>query len=393
MKKIVATTLLMLTLSAYSQEEPTSEAFQNAAQKMSAMDDKLTIGGYAQIDYNQPLAQGSIKNGTLDVHRLVLLFGYKFSDRVQFITEIEMEHVNELYVEQAFLEYKLKDWLRFRGGLMLIPMGIINEYHEPPTYNGVERPSVDTYIVPTTWRELGAGVAGTIRVADLKYQLYVINGFLGYDGKAKFNGKNALRGGRQKGIESVIAFPNFAGKVEYYGIRGLNLGLSGYAGKSQSTLFKDNPVEGPARKSADSSVVGIAMVGLDARYSIKSVYLRGQFIYGAFNNTAAYNAFSASDFGSSMIGGYLEAGYNVFSLLPAIKSELIPFVRYENYNTQQTAEGSIVADPANHRREITAGIGWKPVSGVAVKADYQYFSDKSDNPSRSRINLGIGVWF
>ena len=50
--------------------------------------------------------------------------------------------------------------LNLRGGLMLIPMGIVNEYHEPTTFNGVERPSLDSKIVPTTWREMGIGVSG-----------------------------------------------------------------------------------------------------------------------------------------------------------------------------------------------------------------------------------------
>jgi hypothetical protein len=304
-----------------------------------------------------------------------------------------VEHVSEVYVEQAFLEYKLKEWLNFRGGLLLIPMGIVNEYHEPPTYNGVERPSLDTYIIPTTWRELGAGVTGVIRDASLKYQVYVINGFLGYDGNPKFNGKNALRSGRQKGVESVIRFPNFAGKVEYYGLKGLNVGLAAYAGKSQSKLFNDIPAEGPERQVADSSVVGIAMIGIDARYNFKGLILRGQFNFGSFSNTDQYNAFTGSDFGSSMTGYYLEAGYNVFTTSTKLKSQLIPFIRYENYDTQRTVSGGNEKNPAYHRNEFTFGIGWKPVSGVAVKADYQLFNNETGENSLSRLNLGIGVWF
>ena len=65
----------------------------------------ITIGGYGQLDYNE--ADGSAP-GKLDVHRLVLLFGYKFNDKVSFLTEIEYEHVQEVYVEQAFLKYKLR---------------------------------------------------------------------------------------------------------------------------------------------------------------------------------------------------------------------------------------------------------------------------------------------
>lgn len=98
---------------------------------------RVTIGAYGQIDYNQPFNDTTRSNGNLDVHRMVLFMGYQFNDKVQFATEIEFEHVSEVFVEQAFLNYKINDKINFRGGLMLIPMGIINEYHEPTTYNGV----------------------------------------------------------------------------------------------------------------------------------------------------------------------------------------------------------------------------------------------------------------
>ena len=158
------------------QDSITLNQQQNASQKIlnSTVSNKLTIGGYGQVDYNQPEGE----NGTLDVHRIVLLLGYKFNDRVQFVTEIEYEHVKEVFIEQAFLSYSLNDNLNIRGGLMLVPMGIVNEYHEPTTFNGVERPNVDKSIVPTTWREIGIGISGRINEASLRYQAYIFNGFV-----------------------------------------------------------------------------------------------------------------------------------------------------------------------------------------------------------------------
>jgi hypothetical protein len=125
----------------------------------------LSIGGYGEVHYNQQISGNERYNGKMDVHRMVLFFGYQFNEKTSFVTEIEYEHVKELYVEQAFLNYNIKPNTSIRGGLMLVPMGIINEYHEPTTFNGVERPSVDKYIVPTTWREIGVGVTG--RLANL----------------------------------------------------------------------------------------------------------------------------------------------------------------------------------------------------------------------------------
>ena len=96
---------------------------------------KLHFGGYGQIDYNQPMDKDFRQNGNLDVHRLILFVGYQFNEKTKFITEIEFEHVSEVYIEQAYLDYQLFDNMSVKAGLMLVPMGIINEYHEPPSYN------------------------------------------------------------------------------------------------------------------------------------------------------------------------------------------------------------------------------------------------------------------
>ena len=97
-------------------DSTSANTYQNSAQKLMEIDRKLTIGGYAQIDYNQPLNSDTYNNGKLDVHRMVLLFGYKFNSRTQFITELEVEHVKEIYVEQAFLDYRINNYMNLRAG-------------------------------------------------------------------------------------------------------------------------------------------------------------------------------------------------------------------------------------------------------------------------------------
>ncbi len=201
-RNILIISLLCASSGLFSQSEE-NQSF-NAASKLLSSDKNLTIGGYGQIDYNQPFGGNKIQNGNLDVHRLVILFGYRFNSKLNFVTEIEVEHVKEVYVEQAFLNYSVNTYLQFRGGLMLVPMGIINEYHEPTTFNGVERPLIDKYISPTTWREIGLGATGTIPELSLKYQAYLMNGFSSYNGSAQISGKNGLRNGRQKGAKSII---------------------------------------------------------------------------------------------------------------------------------------------------------------------------------------------
>ena len=340
----------------------------------------MTVGGYAQVDYNQP--EGD--NGNLDVHRLVVLLGYKFNDKVQFVTEIEYEHVKELYVEQAFLQYTIADNVNLRGGLMLVPMGIVNEYHEPTTFNGVERPNVDKSIIPSTWREIGLGVSGKFDEASLRYQAYIFNGFASVNETKVLGGSNGLRNGRQKGAESTINTPNLSAKVDYYGIQGLRLGLSGYFGRTQA---EDDIQE------IDGADVGISMIGLDARYINRRFSARGQYIHAKLSDTEDYNTLYEANLGSELKGWYTEAAYN---LLPLNKEQkLDAFVRYEKYDTHAaTKDSGIDRDLAYNRNEWTTGLNYHIAPGAVVKADYQILDNASEgNEAKGQFNFGFGVWF
>ena len=397
---LVAICFSTLALGQTTQGDSTAtNTYLNTANRMMQTDRKLTIGGYAQIDYNQPIGSGTYENGKLDVHRLVMLFGYKFNNRTQFITEIEYEHVKEVYVEQAFLDYRLNNFMNLRAGLMLIPMGIVNEYHEPPTFMGTERPLLDKYIVPTTWRELGIGLTGTITNANIRYQAYIVNGFASYTDGPTLRGSDALRKGRQKGAESFMSSPNLTFKAEYFGFRGVNLGISGYFGNTQSSLYdglEKDDVAGVAR--ADSSVVGISMIGLDARYNVRGVLVRAQFNYANISNTEQYNFISnpddkVNDLGSALLGYYVEAGYNVFQTIPSIKTQLIPFVRYSEVDTHHRVADEIEQNGAYHRTIITTGLGWKITPGAILKADMQFIKTKANDSYSKTFNAGVGIWF
>jgi hypothetical protein len=399
MKRILFFFMMVLGgLVAYSQSaDSLSNQYTNTADNLLSKDSKLVVGGYGEVHYNQPMDGSTYNNGKLDVHRVVMLFGYNFTDKTQFITELEFEHVKEVYVEQAFLQHKLNNYINFRGGLMLVPMGIINEYHEPTTFNGVERPLIDKYIAPTTWREIGFGFTGNVLPASIKYQVYVMNGFNGYDGSANLSGKNGLRKGRQKGAESYMSSPNFTGKVEYYGIRGLNIGLSGYFGKTQSTLYDGIEKNDDAEVAmADSSVVGVSMVGLDARYNLSGLQLRGQLYYSSLSNSEQYNVFTAdgdlNDLGSSMVGYYAEVGYNVLRPVDT-KMQLVPFVRYEFLNTHNSVESNISKNLTYEKTAITTGLTLALTKGAVLKADVQFVKDAATNEYAKTFNAGVGVMF
>jgi hypothetical protein len=380
MKKItIAVSVILISLTGYSQTK-TNNLQQNSGQRIlgNVTTSGVTIGGYAQVDYNEP--DGST-SGDLDVHRLVMLLGYKFNDKVSFLTEIEYEHVKEVFVEQAYISYKVNSNFNVLAGLMLVPMGIINEYHEPTTYYGVERPNVDKYIVPTTWREIGVGINGNIYNASIKYQFYVFNGFSSYkDGVGLLRGVDGLRKGRQKGAESNVSSPNFSTKIDYYGIQGLRLGLSGYFGRSQTD---DTTIE--------DSTVGITMIGLDARYRYQNFEFRSQYIYTKLSDTEEYNTLTGSDLGSEMNGFYGEVAYS-FNLKGVEK--ITPFLRYEKYNTQAKTAGSLVKNLANDKNELVFGLNYKVANGAAFKADYQLVNNAiSGSKTSKQFNAGIAIWF
>ncbi len=394
--------IVLIGICGFAQDSLKNENNQmlNRASSMLVSDRKLNIGGYGQIDYNQSFGNGTIQNGKFDVHRLVLLFGYRFSNKLSFVTEIEVEHVQEVFVEQAFINYAFNTYVNFTGGLLLIPMGIINEYHEPPTFNGVERPLIDKYIAPTTWREIGLGVTGAIPEVSMRYQFFIVNGFKSYqDGDTFLDGKNGLRKGRQKGAESFFNFPNFTARVEYYGILGLNLGLSGYYGKTQSTMYSGvSRDDKPALIAADSSAVGVAMVGFDVRYSRKGFGFRGQIYYTSLTNTGQYNYFAMDDEGpndlaSSMYGYYVEVSYNIFYPFKKIKNKLIPFVRFSQYDTQATVISGIYRDDAYNNTIITTGIGFWFLPQVALKTDFQFIKSKSSTSYSKTFSAGVAVMF
>ena len=180
---------------------PRETAVENALGRGGVLQGSA-FGGYGELTLNAPgkYVLDSPPEATIDLRRFVLFFGHNFSDRLRFYSELEVEHAvssaddrGEAEVEQAYLDGLLSRRVSLRGGLMIMPVGIVNVYHEPPTFNGVDRPAVDTYVIPTTWREPGVGIFGELR-EGVRYQLYLVNGF----NANGFTAETALREGHQE---------------------------------------------------------------------------------------------------------------------------------------------------------------------------------------------------
>src|SRR4051794_13338260 len=151
------------------------------SEQRRATESATSIFGYGEFNYNR--FRDAERTSRADLRRFVLGFGHRFNDKLSFNSEVEIEHAiasaedrGEVEMEQAYLNYQFSDAVNVKGGLFLIPLGILNVTHEPPTYYGVERNEVETRIIPTTWRELGFGVHGLFS-QSFRYDVGITTGF------------------------------------------------------------------------------------------------------------------------------------------------------------------------------------------------------------------------
>lgn len=341
------------------------------------------LSGYMDFHFNKPDGEP----GVLDFHRFVLLLNHSFSSRIRFVGEVELEHAfvegleeaGELELEQAYIDVLLSRRVNLRAGMVLVPMGIINERHEPPVYNGVERPFVDTVIVPSTWFEVGAGVHGELG-RGLRYRGYVLAPL----NALEFSAEEGIRGGRQKGSEANVRNVAWSGRLEYRGIRGLTLGVSGWVGESS--------FEAPR---LDTSV----RIGeVDARYRRDRLELRAQFAQVGISDAARLDdtigrlTGVSPNIARSLRGFYTEAGYRVWNA--GAPRDLVAFVRYENFDTQHRMADGYLPLKEFDRDAWVAGVTHYIDPDVALKADYVWLRNQSGVvPMRRTLNVGLGWWF
>jgi hypothetical protein len=353
----------------------------------------LSIGGYGETILS--IYANKLQNGTnqpvdnlADTLRAVLYVGYKFNDWLVFNSEYEFEHSGfsdehpegEVIVEFAYLDFLLTKWLNIRAGQVLLPVGFINELHEPPIFLGVLRPRLESAdgIIPTTWHEIGVGLHGQLP-ANFNYRFYVLNGL----DSAKFNaeGNGGIGGGRQDGHQAIANKLAITGRLDWHLMPGALLGGSFYVGNSA--------------QANGAEAVWTTLLELHAEYRAYGFQARA--IYARSTNSdvgiQAYGPGAAPfSTGTLQSGGYVEGGYDVFSLFPTVKQALIPFVRYERLNTQQNVTAGATADLANQRSIVTLGLNYKPIHQVVIKADFSINTNGADT-GRNQFDLGLGYLF
>lgn len=359
-----------------------------AASKVYGLGKGLSLGGYGEITYSS--YQGSTKKDLADTYRFILYGGYKFNDWIVMNTELEFEHANEVSVEFSYVDFLLDPRFNVRAGLVLVPVGVTNEFHEPTVYNGVFRPEVESKIIPTTWRDIGAIAHGEFN--GFSYKAAVLNGMRS-DSFAK---SDWIRGGRYSGKKANAENLAYALNVNYDVNPSLSVGGSYYAGEAGEDI-------GGTAVAANEKKATINLWELHASYRYKGLDLRGLFVRGSLDGNAAFEAAPPGSVGKAVQGWYAEAAYDVMPLLKSgMGSSLSPFVRYEAYDTHKEVFTG-TPDPAQDRTVTTAGVSYKPIPNVVIKADYQWKDTASALPAGrgsgldenkiDQANLGVGFIF
>jgi len=348
----------------------------------------VSIGGYGEWIYEDPSAtlddgSPSGAKATADFLRLVLYTGYKFNDRALFNSEIEFEHASteddgEVSVEFAYLDFFVRPEVNVRTGLVLVPVGWINEIHEPTTFLGVLRPDVEIVILPTTWRELGAGVFGEL--GPITYRGYLTTSLDG----AGFTASEGIRGGRQAGSEAVAEDLALSARFDYEGVPGLIVGLSAFRGGSgQGATVGGEEVDG-----------SVTTLDVHAGWSWRGLELRGLWARVSVDDAEQLSALTGQTIGSRMGGWYVQAGYDVLAGTRLDRFQLLPFARYEGYDTQEEVPANLAGTVTgeNDRTVTTLGLVFLPIPRVAVKVDYQNL-DNAAGTGLDRFNVGVGFTF
>jgi uncharacterized coiled-coil protein SlyX len=367
-----------------------------AASKVYEVDRGVSIGGYGEMIYENfdstdESGAPVTKKDQLDFLRLVLYFGYKFNDRIVFNSEIELEHAStgesgSASVEFAYLDFAGFDALNGRAGLLLVPMGFINEYHEPPTFLGAKRPLVDRYLIPTTWRENGAGIFGETR--RLSYRAYVINSLDAVKTPGDDDGFDAegIRGGRTKGSKSPAEDFALVGRLDWTPWQWLTLGGS---------FFTGDTGQGNVNSSGNRIGARTTIGELHGQFRLRGWESRVVYVGTTIDDVADLNEVQgftgAESIGEEQYGWYAEAGWDTFSLMET-RQALIPYVRYERINTQDKVPDGFMADPVNDRKITTVGLSYKPLVNVALKADYNRIRNAA-GAGVNQVNVALGFYY
>jgi len=330
------------------------EKLTKALTLKSGSETKYSIGGYGEVHYNHQEKEGTTTKNEIDFHRFVLFFGYEFSDKLSFVSELEVEHAiagdgqkGEVELEQAYLNYRLRPSTSLNIGMLLVPVGILNETHEPPTFYGVERNPVEKNIIPSTWWASGVSVKNQLQSG------LVLEGFL-HEG-LYIDDSFSVRSGRQKSAKAKLDSPATTFRISTPTRSGL---------KAEASLQYQNDFSQGASYGGNSTLATFNLRYSRDKFSARALYAKWQ-----LGGDAAEAAGK-----DEQKGFYLESSYRW-------NPQWGTFLRWNRWNT--------ALDTDEDQFELGANY-WLHKHAV-LKVDF-FVHDRLDIETKG-INLGMGYQF
>tara|TARA_B100000401_G_C52770010_1_gene702719 strand:- start:566 stop:1534 length:969 start_codon:yes stop_codon:yes gene_type:complete len=312
-------------------------------------------------------------DGKLDFHRFIVYYKHQFSPEWSMMSEVEIEHNmvgseealgyegGYVAMEQAHLNYWNGSW-GFKGGVLLIPAGIINEYHEPPTFMSVERPEYNKHIIPTTWFDNGFSFYGT--KGDFNWNV-TLTGDLNGDAVAK-----GIRSARLKGHYSKTSSWTKTIQGSWTGMEGVKLG--------GSMTMNDAPVSDDHVNGGEA--IGVTLTEFNGTYSANNMYARME--YGMIDYTNNLHDLAGDDGVAdyeveSSSGYYLDLGYNIADLI-GCDGDMFVWTRTSSYNKDDNDDATEIS---------LFGVTYKPLDNVSFKFE---LGSKDDSDV---MRFGLGYMF
>ena len=403
-KVLLAVFASFITFASFSQVL-TREDSLNAGLVRS--NNRTVLSGYGQVKASYDTR---LKTASANITRNVLFVGHKFSDKIYFFSELELENAKvvggqaggEISMEQLFLKFNVNRDLYITAGLFIPRIGIINENHLPTTYNGNDRTFVETLLIPATWREIGVGVYGNMRrIPGLNYSFALVNGL----NSAGFQNGSGVANGRYEGSNATASNLAVTGALLYY-YKNFRIQTSGYYGGSA----------GLTKRKADSLQLSsgpfgtpVSFVEANIQYHNNGVSFKALAVNAQISDAYAINRAYANNTPKTMSGAYAELGYNVLKYFnPNTTRNFTMFARYEWLNLNQTIPANGITNGINDQRYTVVGFTYQPTTGVIIKADYVLRQTGDRNPeltvtpypqtlpyyrSNGFLNIGIGYSF
>jgi hypothetical protein len=368
---------------------------------------QTVISGYGSAFYQRNF---NIHQSLVTLERAVLFMGHQFSQKISFFSELEVENAKveggisnnaEISMEQAFLKFNLNAHQYIVAGLFTPRIGILNENHLPVNFNGVERPMVESLIIPATWRELGIGFYGNSEKIPLNYSFALMNGLEGQN----FEHGSGIRGGRAEGNLASANNIAVAAAVQYL-FKNFKFQVSAYSGGTVTLSPKGSDSLG-LNSGAFGTPIYLGEADIQYEQNAWSGKALGTFI--SYPGAGKMNTVYGNNTATGMYGAYMEIAYN-WLYKKSTKESFISFARFEalNMNSGIASNGKGIYDGTENQIHLIMGFGYLPLPNVVIKADVRLMHTGQQNQalvinpapdalpyqqSNQFLNLGIGYSF